>query len=632
MNNKNCFLALLSFILFWNCGKDDAPPPPENNMPIIVAQSFTVSEGISDTQLIGTVEATDADEDEELTFSISQNDNDLFEITETGDLSLAVGKALDYASNIKHTLTVAVTDGTDEAKAEITINLTPLEPENLPPTTEPQTFTTSEDISDTHIIGTVLASDPEEDDLTFGILEDADELFEITEGGDLSLLEGKSLDFETKTEHELTIGVNDGTNQIVEFNVTIAVTNVVETLFEDPTSFITKWQVEAGQEITIATSPNITYTYDFTIDWGDGTVEHITELYPKHQYLTQGTYYVAIKGQFPALYMLDIEDVTKNSLVDVVQWGANKWQSLGYAFEKCINLHNFTATDKPDLSEVQSMYGMFSESSFNGDIGDWDVSNVAYMGSMFTGAVNFDQDIGNWDVSNVTDMNYMFAGATNFNQDIGKWNVGEVKSMYGMFSQATAFNQYIGDWNTGNVNTMGFMFQGAISFNMDIGGWDVSKVTDMTYMFDGASNFNQDIGKWNVGNVNNMQGMFFGAVAFNQDIGDWNTNQVISMDKMFKKAMNFDQDLGDWKIGSIVPITGDMTEMLDDSGMSYANANATLLGWATYLEQNDGPTNITLGMKGVPLCGAETDAALNILINDFFWEVSGIDPQLGPCP
>ena len=46
---------------------------------------------------------------------------------------------------------------------------------------------------------------------------------------------------------------------------------------------------------------------------------------------------------------------------------------------------------------------MFSRAdTFNQPIGDWDVSNVTDMRSMFIEAHAFNQDISNWDVSNVT--------------------------------------------------------------------------------------------------------------------------------------------------------------------------------------------------------------------------------------
>ena len=46
------------------------------------------------------------------------------------------------------------------------------------------------------------------------------------------------------------------------------------------------------------------------------------------------------------------------------------------------------------------MENLFNDSSFNGDISSWDVSNVTNMGQMFSGS-QFNGDISNWDVSNV---------------------------------------------------------------------------------------------------------------------------------------------------------------------------------------------------------------------------------------
>ena len=50
---------------------------------------------------------------------------------------------------------------------------------------------------------------------------------------------------------------------------------------------------------------------------------------------------------------------------------------------------------------------MAENSKFNGDISDWNVSNVKYMDSMFEES-KFNGDISGWDVSNVENMGYMF--------------------------------------------------------------------------------------------------------------------------------------------------------------------------------------------------------------------------------
>ena len=53
------------------------------------------------------------------------------------------------------------------------------------------------------------------------------------------------------------------------------------------------------------------------------------------------------------------------------------------------------------------MSNLFYKSKFNGDISEWDVSNVKNMAWMFASSA-FNQDISNWDVSNVLYMNNMF--------------------------------------------------------------------------------------------------------------------------------------------------------------------------------------------------------------------------------
>ncbi|MGO4819706.1 BspA family leucine-rich repeat surface protein, partial [Flavobacterium sp. W22_SRS_FP1] len=136
------------------------------------------------------------------------------------------------------------------------------------------------------------------------------------------------------------------------------------------------------------------------------------------------------------------------------------------------------------------------------------VSNVTNMEEMFAGASSFNQNIGNWDVSNVTNMEEMFAGASSFNQNIGNWDVSNVIGIKRMFRSASSFNQDISSWDVSNVTVMNSMFSKATAFNQDISSWDVSNVTDMNSMFFRATAFNQDISSWDVSNVTVMGGLF----------------------------------------------------------------------------------------------------------------------------
>jgi len=78
---------------------------------------------------------------------------------------------------------------------------------------------------------------------------------------------------------------------------------------------------------------------------------------------------------------------------------------------------------------------MFENSRFNGDISNWNVSNVRNMAYMFKNS-RFNGDISNWDVSNIRNMDYMFKNS-NFNGDISNWNISNVTNMKEMFKGVT---------------------------------------------------------------------------------------------------------------------------------------------------------------------------------------------------
>ena len=71
-------------------------------------------------------------------------------------------------------------------------------------------------------------------------------------------------------------------------------------------------------------------------------------------------------------------------------------------------------------------------SSFNSEIGDWDVSAVQDMSRMFDGASSFDQDLSSWDTGAVTDMSNLFKRSA-FTHEVAAWDISQVTTMAGMF-------------------------------------------------------------------------------------------------------------------------------------------------------------------------------------------------------
>ncbi len=169
-----------------------------------------------------------------------------------------------------------------------------------------------------------------------------------------------------------------------------------------------------------------------------------------------------------------------------------------------------------------------------------------------------------------------------------------------------------------SVTDMARMFNGCNSFNGDLSNWDVSNVQNFEDMFYSANIFDGDITTWNTVGATNFGGMFFGCSSFNQDIGGWNVAGVTDMPQMLDGALSFNQDLGAWDIGSIVG----MSLMLNNTAMSIANYDATLVGWADDLSVTQTiPNGVTFGAAGVQYSdnGAE---ARNTLTNTYTWTIN----------
>lgn len=251
-------------------------------------------------------------------------------------------------------------------------------------------------------------------------------------------------------------------------------------------TFVTVWNVVGSNQITLPLVSN--GTYNFYVDWGDGTKNTITtynQAEVTHTYNYSGIYTVMITGTLTGFRFASGGDCTR--LLRILNWGKNFcWGNNTSIFYGCGNLV-ITALDAVNLTGVTSFSNLFA----------------------YTNNITSVPNMGNWNISAITNLSSTFSNCLKFNQDLSKWNTANVTNMRGLFSN-TMFNHDISNWDTSKVTDMSSMFNTDTAFNQDISAWDTSKVTDMSRMFYQAFNFNQNLGSWNISSLTDATYMFWG--------------------------------------------------------------------------------------------------------------------------
>lgn len=331
----------------------------------------------------------------------------------------------------------------------------------------------------------------------------------------------------------------------------------------DPTPvnyFRSKWRTFlANDSISLPLVSN--GTYNFFVNWGDGTSSLITSYNQSdvtHYYVNPGDYTVVITGTIIG-WSFNVKSSSVTKLLEIDAWGPlvlRETSPSGRQFAFCSNLILNDLLDTLNLGDTLNVSEMFrgcQKITTISNIGSWDVSKTTNMRAMFSGCLLFNDNINSWNVSGVTNMSFMFSSCEVFNYPLNNWNVSKVTDMSGMFFAAFNFNQPLSGWNVSSVTNMTQMFCGADSFNQNINNWNVSKVTNMSIMFNTAKSFNQPLSGWNVSNVTDISNMFNGS-SFNQPINNWNVSAVTNMSYLFSSCP-FNQPLNNWNLSKVTDLS-----------------------------------------------------------------------------
>ncbi len=156
--------------------------------------------------------------------------------------------------------------------------------------------------------------------------------------------------------------------------------------------------------------------------------------------------------------------------------------------------------------------------------------------------------------------------------------------------------------------------------------WGTTDWTSMQDAFYGCGNLDVTAtDEPDLEDVSSMSGMFHGAVQFNGDITDWDVSVVSDFQSMFYGAQNFNQDLSSWNISSMT----NAISMFENSGLSNANYDKILIGWATLDTNETLLQNVHLGAQTNQYCHSLIKR--QELITDHGWIISdaGLNPNCG---
>lgn len=238
-----------------------------NESPIVSNQTFSVNSIPTVGQTVGTIVATDPDANSVLTFSITGgNANNAFSVdASTGVIRIVTP----WASGTQPpTFVVTVRDqGNLSSSATITVNAA------LPPRISPQSFSINENSASGTIVGTISASDPEQQSLTFTLLSGntgtAFVLDSVT--GVLRVNSSTALNFEVLSRFDLQVQVRDTTGLTSSALVTVNVNNVNESPVVQNQTFSVTANPPAGQTVgtIVATDPDANSVLTFAITSGN---------------------------------------------------------------------------------------------------------------------------------------------------------------------------------------------------------------------------------------------------------------------------------------------------------------------------------------------------------------------------
>ena len=323
--------------------------------------------------------------------------------------------------------------------------------------------------------------------------------------------------------------------------------------------------VVTGDEFTVAVD-DAAYSYNYSVDWGDGNVETGLSTSASHTYSSDGHYIVKVSGVVPALnYSNTVTGIDK--IKTIIDWGPGAWESLSNFAYGSTNLQ-IVPIYPPKVSGSVPASNMYR-----------DCSSLAIL------------YFGMWQPDNenitLTRIDNMFNGCTSLTEarSFSGMNFANITTAAGLFSGCTSLTS--ASYEPMPIATdISYMFANCSSITY-ISSYDKSfpEATNAEGMFMGCSGISYMDAPVFTDKIENISFMYSGCTSLSNIYSvSWDTTNVTTMESTFENCSNLDFNSSSFNIASLV----NAANMYNGSAFSSANYNLLLENWAVQptIQQN----------------------------------------------
>ena len=201
------------------------------DIPVIVALSTSISEDAADNTLIDNITITTQGDSNISSFTISGSGSTNFEINTSGHLSVATGASLDYETAQSYSLTIYATNTAGDSNS-VSLGIDINNTAEIAPTLSALTTSVIETAANGDLVGNIVIDTGDTNVTNFELNETNGSIcsiFTVANDGTITVLDNTTIDYETTPQYSLKATATNSFGKSNIVDVTININNVVDT-------------------------------------------------------------------------------------------------------------------------------------------------------------------------------------------------------------------------------------------------------------------------------------------------------------------------------------------------------------------------------------------------------------------